>query len=45
MTFIANPQSNPPLPNAEYKNLIIAGAREWNFDAISIAHLEQIAII
>jgi cation transport regulator ChaC len=45
MTFIANPQPNPPLPNAEYKSLIIAGAYEWNFDAISIAHLEQIAII
>jgi hypothetical protein len=45
MTFIANSESNPPLPNAEYKSLIIAGAHEWNFDAISIAHLEQIAVI
>ncbi len=45
MTFIANSESNPPLPNAEYKCLIIAGAHEWNFDAISIAHLEQIAVI
>jgi len=42
MTFIANDQPNPPLPNAEYKELIIAGAREWNLSAEYIARLEQI---
>ena len=42
MTFIANPQPNPPLPNAEYKELIIAGAHEWNLDVKYIARLEQI---
>lgn len=42
VTFIANPQPNPPLPNSEYKNLIIAGAREWNLDAKYVARLEQI---
>ena len=42
ITFIANPQPNPPLPNTEYKDLIIAGAREWNLDAKYIALLEKI---
>jgi hypothetical protein len=41
-TFIANEQPNPPLPNAEYKELIIAGAREWNLHPNYIAQLEQI---
>jgi cation transport regulator ChaC len=42
MTFIANPQPDPPLPNAEYKSLIIVGAREWKLQAEYIAGLEQI---
>jgi len=42
ITFVANPLPNPPLPNIEYKYLIIAGAREWNLDAKYIAQLEQI---
>lgn len=42
LTFVANPQANPPLPSNEYKNLIIAGAREWNLDAGYLAGLEQI---
>jgi hypothetical protein len=42
VTFVANPKANPPLPNIEYKALIIAGAREWNLDANYIAQLGQI---
>jgi cation transport regulator ChaC len=42
ITFVANPQANPPLPSNDYKNLIIAGAREWNLSAEYIARLEQI---
>lgn len=42
ITFLANPQANPPLPSDDYKNLIIAGAREWNLSAEYIARLEQI---
>lgn len=42
ITFVANPQANPPLPSNDYKNLIIAGAREWNLRAEYIAQLEQI---
>jgi len=42
ITFVANPQANPPLPSNDYRNLIIAGAREWNLSAEYIARLEQI---
>jgi cation transport regulator ChaC len=42
ITFVANPQANPPLPNNDYKNLIIAGARAWNLSAEYVARLEQI---
>jgi len=42
MTFLANPEANPPLPNDDYKGLIIAGAHEWNLDAKYIARLKQI---
>jgi hypothetical protein len=42
ITFVANPQANSPLPSNDYKNLIIAGAREWNLSAEYIARLEQI---
>lgn len=42
ITFVANPRANPPLPSNDYKNLIIAGAHEWNISAEHIARLEQI---
>ena len=29
-TYVANPQANPPRPNAEYKALIVGGARHWH---------------
>ena len=42
VTFVANPRPNPPPPSNAYKNLIIAGAREWNLNTEYIARLEQI---
>jgi gamma-glutamylcyclotransferase len=42
VTFIANPQANPPLPSIDYKNLIIDGAREWKLDGEYISDLELI---
>ncbi len=29
-TYFADPQPNPPLPNIEYKNLILSGAMHWH---------------
>lgn len=45
LTFIANAQPNPPLPNAVYKGLIIDGAKEWALNADYVARLEKIAIL
>ena len=42
MTFFANNQVNPPPPNTEFKDLIIAGAREWNLDGECTAQLDNI---
>lgn len=44
ITFVANPQANPPLPSNDYRNLVIAGAREWNLGTEYIARLEQIEV-
>jgi hypothetical protein len=43
-TYFGNPQPNPPLPNATYKNLIIAGARHWRLPEDYIQRLEQIEV-
>ena len=42
VTFVANPQPNPPLPSKQYMGLIIAGARDWGLDEKYIADLEKI---
>jgi gamma-glutamylcyclotransferase len=42
--YFGEPQPNPPLPNAEYKNLILAGARHWHLPAKYIRELEQIEV-
>jgi gamma-glutamylcyclotransferase len=42
--YFADPQLNPPLPNAEYKNLILAGARHWQLPAEYIRELERIEV-
>ena len=41
-TYFAIPQENPPLPNREYKDLIVSGANHWELPADYIAELERI---
>ena len=38
------PQLNPPFPDCDYKNLIVAGARHWQLPADYIQELESIQI-
>jgi len=40
--YRGHPQPNPPLPNCNYKNLIVAGARHWELPADYIRELEAI---
>ena len=40
--YFANPQPNPPLPNAEYKRLIVDGAKFWQLPTDYISEPEQI---
>lgn len=42
--YFAVPQENSPLPNQEYKDLIMCGARYWNLPADYIAELEKIRV-
>ena len=43
-TYFAEPQKDPPLPNQDYKNLILAGARHWQLPPNYINELEGIAV-
>ena len=40
--YFANQEQNPPLPNAEYKRLIVGGARFWGLPDGYIEELERI---
>ena len=40
-TYFGDPQSKPPGPNAEYKELILSGARYWHLPDDYIYELEQ----
>lgn len=40
--YRGHPQPNPPLPNCDYKNLIVAGARRWQLPTDYIQELESI---
>ena len=40
-TYFGDPQPNPPLPNIDYKNLILSGARHWHLPAEYIRQLEE----
>jgi hypothetical protein len=40
--YYAVKEDNPPLPNAEYKSLIVSGARFWQLPTAYIQELEQI---
>ena len=42
--YFAVPQENPPLPNQEYKDLIVNGAKQWDLPADYRAELEKIQI-
>ena len=42
--YFAVRQDNPPLPNQEYKNLIVSGAKHWNLSAEYITELENIKV-
>jgi hypothetical protein len=39
--YRGHPQPNPPLPDRDYKNLIVAGARHWQLPADYIQELES----
>jgi gamma-glutamylcyclotransferase (GGCT)/AIG2-like uncharacterized protein YtfP len=40
--YRGHPQPNPPLPDSDYKNLIVAGAMHWQLPADYIRELESI---
>jgi gamma-glutamylcyclotransferase (GGCT)/AIG2-like uncharacterized protein YtfP len=42
--YFADPQPNPPLPNAAYKNLIVTGGRYWHLPDEYIRELERIEV-
>lgn len=42
--YIANKQKKPPLPNDNYKQLILNGAKYWHFPEEYIRFIEQIKV-
>jgi hypothetical protein len=42
--YFGDPQLDPPLPNAAYKNLMLTGARHWHLPLEYIRELEQIEV-
>jgi gamma-glutamylcyclotransferase (GGCT)/AIG2-like uncharacterized protein YtfP len=44
LVYIAEKEDNVPLPSAEYKRLIIAGARYWSIPEIYLMMLEQLRV-
>jgi gamma-glutamylcyclotransferase len=40
-TYLGNRQPSPPLPNIDYKNLILSGARHWHLPAEYIRQLDE----
>jgi gamma-glutamylcyclotransferase len=42
LVYVAAVEANVPLPNAEYKRLILAGAKHWQLPADYLAMLEAI---
>ena len=42
--YFGDPQPNPPLPNATYRNLILAGAEHWHLPKQYILELKQIEV-
>ncbi|MGH7793297.1 MAG: gamma-glutamylcyclotransferase family protein [Candidatus Binatia bacterium] len=44
LVYVAELERNVPLPNAEYKRLIVEGAKHWGIPAIYLTMLEAIEI-
>lgn len=44
VTYFAEREDNPPMPNETYKNQILEGARYWHLPAEYIAELENIEV-
>ena len=42
LVYVAEIESNVPLPNAEYKRLILAGAKHWRLPSAYLTMLESI---
>jgi gamma-glutamylcyclotransferase (GGCT)/AIG2-like uncharacterized protein YtfP len=42
LVYIAEKEDNVPLPNSEYKRLMVAGARYWNIPELYRLMLEQL---
>jgi gamma-glutamylcyclotransferase (GGCT)/AIG2-like uncharacterized protein YtfP len=42
LVYVAETETNVPLPNTEYKRLIVDGARHWNLPASYLLMLEAI---
>jgi gamma-glutamylcyclotransferase (GGCT)/AIG2-like uncharacterized protein YtfP len=42
--YVGNPQPNPPLPNADYKTLLVEGADYWHLPNEYIEELKQIEV-
>ncbi|HWP56834.1 MAG TPA: gamma-glutamylcyclotransferase family protein [Candidatus Acidoferrales bacterium] len=40
--YLPIPQADPPLPSAEYKRLIVEGAKHWGLPADYIGRLEKV---
>jgi gamma-glutamylcyclotransferase (GGCT)/AIG2-like uncharacterized protein YtfP len=44
LVYVAELERNVPLPNAEYKRLIVEGAKHWGIPAVYLSMLEAIEI-
>jgi hypothetical protein len=42
--YFGDPILNPPLPNTDYKNLILSGAQYWKLPGEYIRELETIEV-
>jgi len=42
--YFGDPIPNPPLPNIDYKNLIVSGAQYWNLPEAYVRELQAIKV-
>ena len=45
LVYVAEPETNVPSPNAEYKRLMIEGAKHWGLPHLYLAVLEAIEVV